>query len=194
MCVVFRVMFGCNLLFCFSIHVIIRFWGALVVCSLPSGVSASLVVIGSRNEDPSLVEALHATRKSVSDDIDCDDTGVVFYSGNGAGFKALCALTGRADAYLLSTPSTYQWDTCGVQAILQSIGGCMLSFKDSVQSSFSSDEKDADWSKLQVRYSSSGLADQPSPRKWCNPGGLLAVRNVTVAKQLVKCCHQYRYV
>ena len=41
----------------------------------------------------------------------------------GSGYKGLCVLAGFADAYYLSLPTTYKWDTCGVHAIVRAMGG-----------------------------------------------------------------------
>jgi len=41
----------------------------------------------------------------------------------GSGYKGLCVLAGFADAYYLSLPTTYKWDTCGVHAIVLAMGG-----------------------------------------------------------------------
>jgi inositol polyphosphate 1-phosphatase len=41
----------------------------------------------------------------------------------GSGYKGLTVLAGHADAYFLSLPTTYKWDTCAVHAIVESMGG-----------------------------------------------------------------------
>lgn len=41
----------------------------------------------------------------------------------GSGYKGVCVLAGFADAYYLSLPTTYKWDTCGVHAIVEAMGG-----------------------------------------------------------------------
>jgi 3'-phosphoadenosine 5'-phosphosulfate (PAPS) 3'-phosphatase len=34
----------------------------------------------------------------------------------------MCVVEGWADAYLMSNPSTYKWDTCAPHAILRALG------------------------------------------------------------------------
>ncbi|KAL0128257.1 hypothetical protein PUN28_003489 [Cardiocondyla obscurior] len=48
----------------------------------------------------------------------------------GAGYKILNVAIGQATAYILSKGSTYKWDTCGPQALLSSVGGGIIEFKE----------------------------------------------------------------
>lgn len=66
------------------------------------------------------------------------NAGYKLFATRGAGYKLLTVVLGRfktwrliknhqisglADAYVLSKPTTYFWDTCGPHAILKSLGG-----------------------------------------------------------------------
>ncbi|XP_065181775.1 inositol polyphosphate 1-phosphatase-like [Sycon ciliatum] len=113
--------------------------------------------------------------------------GVRFVSGHGAGYKALCVATGDADAYLLSTPSTYMWDTCAVQAVLSSMGGVIVNYTDALHSVVSCGHV-PDWSALRLRYSFTGIPGEDAPKRWCNTRGLLAVRDVSLGKHLLSLC------
>lgn len=52
---------------------------------------------------------------------------LVFASG--AGYKLLATVSGLVDVYVLSHHSVYRWDCCAVHAILQALGGGVISFK-----------------------------------------------------------------
>eukprot|EP00039_Didymoeca_costata_P020318 m.340823 g.340823 ORF g.340823 m.340823 type:complete len:372 (+) comp19579_c0_seq1:180-1295(+) len=44
----------------------------------------------------------------------------------GSGYKGLCVLTGLADVYYLSLPTTYKWDTCATHAVATAMGGTVV--------------------------------------------------------------------
>lgn len=82
--------------------------------------------------------------------------GIVFSAG--AGHKILKVITGDADLYLLSKNTTYKWDTCGPQAILNAIEGGLFKIEEIIESG----------QVVEVDY------DDERPNK--NEGGLLALR------------------
>lgn len=82
--------------------------------------------------------------------------GIVFSAG--AGHKILKVVTGDADLYLLSKNTTFKWDTCGPQAILNAIEGGLFKIEDIIESG----------QVIEVDY------DDERPVR--NDGGLLALR------------------
>lgn len=82
--------------------------------------------------------------------------GIVFSAG--AGHKILKVVTGDADLYLLSKNTTYKWDTCGPQAILNAIEGGLFKIEEIIESG----------QVVEVDY------DDGRPER--NDGGLLALR------------------
>lgn len=87
----------------------------------------------------------------------------------GAGYKALKVIEGDADIYYLSKASTFRWDTCCCQAILRSLGGDIVEFKNSI------------------------IEKRPIPLKYsdnnedkCNRNGLIAYRDVNDFKLLAE--------
>lgn len=70
---------------------------------------------------------------------ECDDYKQTLKSLNystissaGAGYKILKIISGDADIYLLSQDTTYRWDTCSCQAILNALGGGLVDLKTSI--------------------------------------------------------------
>ncbi|XP_067203103.1 inositol polyphosphate 1-phosphatase isoform X2 [Linepithema humile] len=58
------------------------------------------------------------------------NSGFRLVEATGAGYKILSVALGQAAAYILSKGSTYKWDTCGPQALLSSVGGGIIEFKE----------------------------------------------------------------
>lgn len=82
--------------------------------------------------------------------------GIVFSAG--AGHKILKVITGDADLYLLSKNTTFKWDTCGPQAILNAIEGGLFKIEEIIESG----------QVIELDY------DDERPAR--NEGGLLALR------------------
>lgn len=80
----------------------------------------------------------------------------------GAGYKILSVAVGQAAAYILSKGSTYKWDTCGPQALLSSVGGGIIEFKEFVVN--------PDSENLSVNY-------LPIGTNFSNRAGLIAYRD-----------------
>ncbi|XP_011313676.1 inositol polyphosphate 1-phosphatase [Fopius arisanus] len=81
--------------------------------SKPERVTNTILV--SRCEDPTIRSKL-------------EDKGYRLMEVSGVGYKILSVATGLADAYILSKGSTFKWDTCGPQALLNSVGGSIFDF------------------------------------------------------------------
>ena len=101
-----------------------KFWGictptqhisSLIRYPLSRSPSSKKLIILSASEDESI-------RSKLSDQFD-------FVCSSGAGYKLLCVALGLADVYILSKPSTHYWDTCGPHAILKSLGGGIINYK-----------------------------------------------------------------
>jgi len=91
------------------------------------------------------------------------DWDTVFAAG--AGYKLLKLIIGEVDAYFLSKNTSFKWDTCGPQAILNSMSGKLLNFKETVKSQF-----------IEINY-----ADNVR----CNNGGLIGCRDTKLIPSLL---------
>ncbi|KAJ8942291.1 hypothetical protein NQ318_005609 [Aromia moschata] len=59
--------------------------------------------------------------------------GFHLIEASGAGYKIMTVILGLADAYLLTKPTTFKWDTCAPHTILKSLGGDIVQFDDILQ-------------------------------------------------------------
>ncbi|EZA60137.1 hypothetical protein DMN91_010032 [Ooceraea biroi] len=104
------------------------------------------------------------------------DEGFTLLEATGAGYKLLQVALGHAGIYSLSKPSTYKWDTCGPQAILASLGGDVIKFKEFIVRPTADD--------LTITYLSACTSN--------NKSGLIAYRDVenleSVKEALCKPC------
>uniref|UniRef100_A0A0A9WUI3 Inositol polyphosphate 1-phosphatase n=2 Tax=Lygus hesperus TaxID=30085 RepID=A0A0A9WUI3_LYGHE len=83
----------------------------------------------------------------------------------GAGYKLLKIITGEVCAYVLSKPTTFLWDTCACNAILEAQGGGIINY-----------------STLEpLRY----RAGQ-GVKECCNDGGIIAYRNDEIINHLIQ--------
>ncbi|XP_018056091.1 PREDICTED: inositol polyphosphate 1-phosphatase [Atta colombica] len=90
------------------------------------------------------------------------NSGFKLVEATGAGYKILSVAIGQAAAYILSKGSTYKWDTCGPQALLSSIGGSIIEFKEFIVN--------PDSDNLSVNY-------LPIGTNFSNRAGLIAYRD-----------------
>ncbi|CAG9767659.1 unnamed protein product [Ceutorhynchus assimilis] len=88
----------------------------------------------------------------------------------GAGYKLLTVVLGLADAYILSKPSTFFWDTCAPQAILRALGGNIVEMNGIVT--------------LQMKQCLTYNNDKGGSK--CNSKGIIAYRNEAVLEKLMK--------
>ena len=87
----------------------------------------------------------------------------------GAGYKILNVAIGNAKAYILSKSTTFRWDTCAPQALLQALGGGIINY-----AKFAS-QTDPEVCLLQ--YSG-------EDKTFANHGGLIAYRDTETLKLL----------
>lgn len=83
----------------------------------------------------------------------------------GAGYKLLKIITGEVDAYVLTKPTTFWWDTCACQAILKSLGGDIISL--------------ATLRPIEYR-------EGKGVKECCNDGGIIAYRSEEVKNDLIR--------
>lgn len=127
------------------------YWGFLEngisKTSIDNKCNADKIILLSRSEDPDVKSKLISG-------------GFTLVEAAGAGYKILNVALGRAGAYILSKNSTYKWDTCGPQALLSSVGGGIVEFKEFI----------ANAKNLDLKYLSTGS-------NFSNSGGLIAYRD-----------------
>ncbi|KAK6165690.1 hypothetical protein SNE40_022571 [Patella caerulea] len=93
---------------------------------------------------------------------------------SGAGYKLICSALGCVSAYVLSKSSIYKWDCCGPHAILLSLGGGIISFKQLMEA------QQSDVSQLkQVTYNHSQKANSFD--------GIIAYNSSQSLSQIVNC-------
>merc|ERR1712141_497566 len=76
-----------------------------------------------------------------------------------AGYKILAVIQGWVDIYITAKDSTYKWDTCAGQAILNSLGGGITDLRTGKQTIYHLP-----------------LQDQKGIDQWSNIGGIVAFR------------------
>ncbi|XP_055677836.1 inositol polyphosphate 1-phosphatase [Lutzomyia longipalpis] len=97
-----------------------------------------------------------------------DTLGYSIVFSAGAGHKILKLILGDADLYLVSTGSTYKWDTCGPQAILRALGGGLINLQETIDTK----------SVIELSYTKSSGK--------CNIGGVLGFRTHTQLMEFSK--------
>lgn len=95
----------------------------------------------------------------------------------GCGYKLLCVIDGLADAFVLSRPSTYKWDTCGPQAILMAMGGNIVSIEET---------KELGETAKGLLYNEPNATED----KWANRGGIIAYSSKDVYLSLCNIIQQ----
>ncbi|OQR79845.1 inositol polyphosphate 1-phosphatase-like [Tropilaelaps mercedesae] len=84
-------------------------------------------------------------------------------TASGAGYKLLMVGLGWCEAYVLSRGSTFRWDTCAPQALLQAQGGGMRQFRSDAPITYNVYDK----------------------HEACNSGGLIAYRSEAVCRKIL---------
>ncbi|CAL8094363.1 unnamed protein product [Calicophoron daubneyi] len=124
---------------------------------------------------------------------------VALLASPGAGLKLLLLALGEVDAYLLTGPNTYFWDTCAAHAILRAQGGGILHLRNALEAThrilldvptMDANQLDQSMATLllnhEIDYSTGEAAhselDFPHYR---NSGGLLAYRDRKLAIKLL---------
>ncbi|KAK9879364.1 hypothetical protein WA026_004212 [Henosepilachna vigintioctopunctata] len=98
--------------------------------------------------------------------------GYKFIEASGAGYKILTVIKGQADCYILSKSSTFKWDTCGPQAILRSLGGDIVDYKEAVKNNV-----------VSIKYPQHSEEESGSN---CNVGGLIAFQDPEVLEDFIE--------
>lgn len=80
------------------------------------GAQGKPIIVHSKHESKSILDSLQGI----------SETMIV----PGSGYKGLCVLSGAAEAYYLSLPTTYRWDTCACQAVVVAMGGIAVRASD----------------------------------------------------------------
>ncbi|XP_072334416.1 inositol polyphosphate 1-phosphatase-like isoform X2 [Scyliorhinus torazame] len=93
------------------------------------------------------------------------------YYAAGAGYKSLCAVQGFVSVYLLSEDTTFKWDCCAPHAILRSLGGGMVDFRECLKR-----RKDGNLDELPELIYNAPVNGATGVDRWANTGGLVAYR------------------
>ncbi|NWU72288.1 INPP phosphatase, partial [Pterocles burchelli] len=87
----------------------------------------------------------------------------------GAGYKMLCVILGRADAYVLSEGSTFTWDACAPHAILRALGGGMVALSGALRA-----WREGDTGPPPELVYNRPVEGAVGAERWANQGGLVA--------------------
>ncbi|XP_072775766.1 inositol polyphosphate 1-phosphatase isoform X2 [Taeniopygia guttata] len=87
----------------------------------------------------------------------------------GAGYKLLCVALGLADAFVLSLPTTFAWDSCAPHAILRALGGGVVALEGALRARRAGGTGEPP--ELRYHRPEPGRA---GPQRWANRGGLVA--------------------
>nr|XP_041567549.1 inositol polyphosphate 1-phosphatase [Taeniopygia guttata] len=87
----------------------------------------------------------------------------------GAGYKLLCVALGLADAFVLSLPTTFAWDSCAPHAILRALGGGVVALEGALRARRAGGTGETP----ELRYHRPEPG-QTGPQRWANRGGLVA--------------------
>lgn len=98
----------------------------------------------------------------------------------GAGYKLLMVILGYADAYILSKPTTFKWDTCGPHAILNSLGGGILDYTKALSDSSENEICDIIYQPVDKDKN-----ETSSISEWCNQGGIIAYKNCEIVSKIL---------
>lgn len=91
----------------------------------------------------------------------------------GAGYKSLCVILGLADVYIFSEDTTFKWDSCAPHAILMSLGGGMVAWKECV-AKIRQGQTAQNLSQVLYNVEVGGAAGAD---RWANKGGIVAYRS-----------------
>lgn len=119
--------------------------------------SDGLSVVMSTSENENIKRALSLQR---------------LYYAAGAGYKCLCTVQGLASLYLFSEDTTFKWDCCAPHAILRSLGGGMVDFRECLKR-----KKDGGLRDLPELVYNAPVERAKGAERWANKGGLVAFRS-----------------
>ncbi|KAL5006428.1 hypothetical protein ScPMuIL_015234 [Solemya velum] len=104
----------------------------------------------------------------------------------GAGYKLLCVAQDLADAYLLSKDTVFKWDSCGLHAILRSLGGGLLTYSRVLDlARQGKDLGKSDLSSCEVLYNTPA-EEGTQVSQFCNKGGMIAYHDFNVLKTVFR--------
>lgn len=112
-------------------------------------------------------------------------SGIRLFPVSGVGNKLLNVIDGNVDFYILSHASSFKWDTCAAHAILCSMGGGVVAYKEA-QSLKSATEKldKTSLDKCEIKYHK---PDGDIGKKWSNSNGLIAFKSYQSVFRLLEC-------
>lgn len=116
----------------------------------------NLSAVISTNESDTIKSALSVVR---------------LYYAAGAGYKSLCAVQGFVSVYLLSEDTTFKWDCCAPHAILKSMGGGMVDFRECLKR-----KSNGNVDELPELIYNTPVNGATGVDRWANKGGLVAYR------------------
>ncbi|XP_046617074.1 inositol polyphosphate 1-phosphatase [Neodiprion virginianus] len=121
--------------------------------------------------EPSRNVAVLSSSESAGIKSKLSENGFTLVEAAGAGYKLLTVILGQSDIYILSKDSTFKWDTCAAQAILGSLEGGVIDFRNFLKTDSSND---------------SNLIYLPADNDSCNRGGIVAYRNIEILESIKK--------
>lgn len=160
------------------------FWGLsyndINICSLQTDVNAASTAAEDLCEESSRqkeemqdgdnnLSAVISTNES--DTIKSALSVVRLYYAAGAGYKSLCAVQGFVSVYLLSEDTTFKWDCCAPHAILKSMGGGMVDFRECLKR-----KSNGNVDELPELIYNTPVNGATGVDRWANKGGLVAYR------------------
>ncbi|XP_072117784.1 inositol polyphosphate 1-phosphatase-like isoform X1 [Mobula birostris] len=159
------------------------FWGlsyqGINICSLQIGANTASQPGDDQGEVPRQKEKMPdrdndlsaVMSTSESESIKSALSKLRLYYAAGAGYKSLCAVQGFVSVYLLSEDTTFKWDCCAPHAILKSLGGGMVDFREYLKR-----RKDGNLDELPELVYNTPVDGVTGSDRWANKGGLVAYR------------------
>lgn len=115
--------------------------------------------------------------------------GMKVYAMAGVGYKLLEVINGEVDFYILTKDSSFKWDTCGPHAILRSLGGGTVPYRQAVALAprFTDDEKLLSaLREVELKYNKPDEDNAEPGKKWSNIHGLIAFRSCSSVMRLLR--------
>lgn len=112
-------------------------------------------------------------------------SGIGLFPSSGAGNKLLHVIDDNVDFFVLSGAFSFKWDTCAAHAILCSMGGGVVSFKEALLLKSTTKELDkTTLDKCELKYNK---PDGDCGKKWSNSNGLIAFKSYQRVFELLEC-------
>lgn len=114
-------------------------------------------------------------------------SGIRLFPSSGAGNKLLHVIDDNVDFYVLSGAFSFKWDTCAAHAILCSMGGGVVGYKEALLLKSTTKEIDKiSLDKCELKYNK---PDNDIAKKWSNSSGLIAFKSHQRVFELLECFH-----